>query len=94
MGLSTLPSNFRAVEAQLSNDLYDATGLSTEVKNNRQTIKHAVTRFRITLDCFCSTDITGKLKKATAYQWVATEALAELPLSMTGRKVAKLIETN
>ena len=84
----------RAAEAQLSNDLYDATGLSTEVKNNRQTIKHAVTRFRITLDCFCSTDITGKLKKATAYQWVATEALAELPLSMTGRKVAKLIETN
>ena len=81
----------RAAEAQLSNDLHEATALSTVVANTNRTIKHAVTRFRITLDCFEATEVSGKLKQQTAYKWVTLKELVDLPLSVTGRKVSKLI---
>ena len=81
----------RAAEAQLSNDLHEATALSTVVENTNRTIKHAVTRFRITLDCFEATEVSGKLKQQTAYKWVTLKELVDLPLSVTGRKVSKLI---
>ena len=86
------PVTSRAAERQLSNNLHEATGLKTVVENCERTIKHAVTRFRITLDCFRSTEIKGKLKRKTAYQWVATKELADLPLSVTGRKVTKMVK--
>src|SRR5690606_27962249 len=58
------------------------------------TIKHGVTRFRITLDCYLGTNVAGKLVQGEGalLQWMPTEALAELPLSTTGRKMAKLLQ--
>lgn len=53
------------------------------------TIKHGVTRFRITLECYEASHKGGRAKAPA--KWVATEELSGLPLSVTGRKLAKLI---
>jgi A/G-specific adenine glycosylase len=53
-----------------------------------KTIKHGVTRFRITLDCYEAKFVVGR---ATSSRWVSPEALAELPLSTTGRTLARLL---
>ena len=76
-------------EAQLANDLSAATGLSTKLESSDVQIKHAVTRFKITLDCYESTDVKNRLRKDTAFQWLELDELPELPLSVTGRKIAK-----
>lgn len=79
-------------ELQLANELKEMTGLSAVLLDTKQPIKHAVTRFRITLECFHAEQIKGRLKSATAFQWVEKEQLAQLPLSVTGRKVAKRLK--
>jgi A/G-specific adenine glycosylase len=58
------------------------------------TMKHGVTRYRITLDCYRSQFVKGRLKAATrgAARWVSLSQLADYPLSTTGRKIAKSIE--
>lgn len=78
-------------ETQLANDLSDATGLATRLKSSELQIKHAVTRFKITLDCYESTQVNNHLRKNTSFQWLELNELHELPLSVTGRKIAKRI---
>jgi A/G-specific adenine glycosylase len=54
-------------------------------------LKHGVTRFRITLEVYAAR-LTGKRAAAsTAVRWVDAAELAELPLSVTGRKIAQLL---
>jgi A/G-specific adenine glycosylase len=63
------------------------------------TIRHGVTRFRITLDVFAACVTIGSCNKpesstypAFAQQrWVRPSALGRYPLSTTGRKIAKLV---
>jgi A/G-specific adenine glycosylase len=73
---------------QLADELKKATGLSTRLTDQDITIKHAVTRFRITLNCYSADKIQGRLKSGTTFEWVELTKLAELPLSITGRKIA------
>ena len=57
------------------------------------TIKHAVTRFRITLLVYEATAIDSVDLGQTEceYHFATIAELAELPLSVTGRKIAKLL---
>jgi A/G-specific adenine glycosylase len=57
-----------------------------------KTIKHGVTRYRITLDCFRAEFISGKpaATGGARVRWVSRAELGELPLSTTGRKLARL----
>jgi A/G-specific adenine glycosylase len=56
------------------------------------TIKHGVTRFRITLHCYEATWLNGTID-ANTMQWIAPSDLEHVPLSVTGRKIAqKLLE--
>lgn len=59
------------------------------------TMKHGVTRFRITLTCYAATLTTGRPRRTTGRQvkWVPRRDLAELPLSSTGRKIADSLFT-
>jgi A/G-specific adenine glycosylase len=50
-----------------------------------KTLKHGVTRYRITLDCYAAEYVSGR---AANSKWIPLESLATLPLSTTGRKVA------
>jgi A/G-specific adenine glycosylase len=57
------------------------------------TLKHGVTRFRITLSCYEATsDVRSQAKHATSKtRWVSAGELSTLPLSTTGRKIARLL---
>lgn len=58
-----------------------------------KTLKHGVTRFRITLDCYQAERVGGRLRSTAKapVRWVTPNDLTDLPLSVTGRKLAKLI---
>ncbi len=58
-----------------------------------KTLRHGVTRFRITLDCYEAAYLDGRVRSGTSAQvrWQTRSALQELPLSTTGRKIADLI---
>ena len=92
-GLWDFP-RFQMVEDQhaghLQSELKNLSGLETELEDTEQKIKHAVTRFKITLDCFIATSVKGRLKKAkTPIQWVTMDEIESLPMSVTGRKIAR-----
>jgi A/G-specific adenine glycosylase len=81
-GLEELPTQTKAL-----------TGLVIDDPTHLATIRHGVTRYRITLHCYAA-----KLKGARAAatrtgdsRWLQPAELAELPLSTTGRKIARLI---
>jgi A/G-specific adenine glycosylase len=69
------------------------TGVAIESAEKLTKLKHGVTRFRITLEVF-----EAQAKQARRHarngkgpiRWVSVEELATLPLSVTGRKIARL----
>ncbi|WP_442482787.1 A/G-specific adenine glycosylase [Aeoliella sp. SH292] len=78
---------------EIETKLAELTGITASLGPLLKTIKHGVTRFRITLDCYEATHKGGRLKssKASPAVWVKPSELAEYPLSTTGRKIAKLL---
>jgi A/G-specific adenine glycosylase len=58
-----------------------------------KTLKHGVTRFRITLDCYEAAYAGGRPRSAenTPVRWIKCDELESLPLSATGRKLAELV---
>jgi hypothetical protein len=58
-------------------------------------MRHSVTRFRITLLCFVAEYVSGELSPASGeFRWVAPEQFGDYPLSVTGRKFARLLATS
>lgn len=74
---------------ELRDKVLAQTGVTCDPGTLLTTIKHGVTRFRITLECYEATYTNGRLSGAA--KWVKPADLSELPLSTTGRKLAKLI---
>jgi len=64
------------------------TGVTCEPGPLLKTIKHGVTRYRITLDCYRAEFVAGRARNA---RWIATEDLTDIPLSTTGRKITRLL---
>ncbi len=81
-----------AQQQEILDKILDQAGLSVELPERITTIKHGVTRFRITLDCY-SAQFDGARAKLAAgtWQWARPRDLEQLPLSMTGRKLARLL---
>jgi len=74
----------------LQQKLQDDYGLSTTVASMDQEIRHAVTRFRITLSCYRTLRVRGRLKKnRRECCWASADEIRDLPLSATGRKIAQ-----
>ena len=86
----------------LANHTAQQTGIEFEEAELLTTLKHGVTRFRITLHCYQAqfarlalasmqkkrrADSAAKLEQA----WVKITALEELPLSVTARKIARML---
>jgi len=85
-------------DAHLVDRLFAQTGVSIGRPRLLTTLKHGVTRFRITLDCYMAAARSAKLSAAKRLasggpemQWVEPARLAEFPLSVTGRKLARLV---
>lgn len=58
------------------------------------TLKHTVTRFCITLDCYLAkyVGIAGRKATRPETRWVSPRDLDDLPLNTTGRKLARLLQ--
>ncbi|MBI3838788.1 MAG: A/G-specific adenine glycosylase [Planctomycetia bacterium] len=68
------------------------SGLLVESPSHIATFKHGVTRFRITLDCYLAESADSKRKlTAGTWKWVRPEDLERFPLSVTGRKLGRLL---
>src|SRR5690606_25388763 len=82
-----------ADKAAVRKRLYEMTAIEAGRLHHLTTIKHGVTRYRITLDCYLGEYEQGKIIPAGEglLEWVPRGALGELPLSTTGRKLAKLL---
>jgi A/G-specific adenine glycosylase len=76
----------------------EQTGFAIAVRQPLAEIRHSVTRFRITLHCHLAEWIDGAIDVSECEsRWVAAAHFARYPLSVTGRKLAKIVasrETN
>ena len=72
------------------------TGIQCRPGAVLKTMKHGVTRFRITLECYPAAYLGGRIRCAqdSTVAWVRVGDLDGLPLSTTGRKIARLLRTN
>ena len=57
------------------------------------TINYGVTRFRITLWCYEAAYVQGRIAR-DGLRWVRPSELKNLPLSVTGRRIGKLVENS
>ena len=81
--------------AELQTKLKATLGLEAQIGNVRTTLKHGVTRFRITLDAYDATLRAGRLKVQgfAEARWVRRSELAEFPLNVTARRLTRLVTT-
>ncbi|WP_339681830.1 A/G-specific adenine glycosylase [Gimesia maris] len=90
-----------AVISRLENYLKEEAGIEASMQQLMTEIRHSVTRYKIRLLCFVAQlDPRAAKKKTTQlnsppgnseYQWVSVNELDSYPLSVTGRKFAKLL---
>lgn len=78
---------------ELAKKVAEQTGVQVRGASHLKTLKHGVTRHRITLDCYTAQRSGGRLKSTadSPTRWIDPAGLSELPLSVTGRKIAKLL---
>jgi len=85
-----------ARDREIVHKVHELTGITCEPGPRMKTIKHGVTRYRITLDCYLAQFVSGRARstKQKPVRWVRMSELAKYPLSTTGRKMARLVKTN
>ncbi len=78
------------VQNELTAKVKLQTGITCGAGALVTTIKHGVTRYRITLDCYTAAYIGGRVHPAkfATIRWLPSRKLASLPLSSTGRRIA------
>ena len=83
------PALFR----RLRDKLLAQTGIDAIPETHQKRIKHGVTRFRITLDCYAARFVESTTPPAQVpeMKWLTPKQLADYPLNTTGRKMAQLI---
>ena len=80
------------VRRELVENMQRMTGVTILLGEHRQTLRHGVTRFRITLNCYdakyASHNGGGE---GLTQKWIRPAELEQLPLSSTGRKLVELV---
>ena len=68
--------------------------MAIRTKSHLATLRHGVTRFRITLECYEADYVSGPGDEADrpTMRWLRPEELAHYPLSTTGRKLSRLLQ--
>lgn len=88
------PLDARSSPAVIAAEVEAVVGIGIGETRHFTTIEHGVTRFRITLECHRVQAAPRQRPRSThAWRWVRAAELAELPLSVTARKVANLLAT-
>lgn len=76
----------------LSGRLKEEFGIEAELIDQLKRMKHTVTRYKIQLDLAVMEYASGKFSIAGPARWCKSEELQELPLPVTGRKIAHLLQ--
>ncbi len=81
-----------AVRRELVDEVEKRTGVRVEPGAHLETLKHGVTRFRITLDCYEARYVSGPPGKVdpARMRWLRPAELETYPLNTTGRKLSRL----
>ncbi len=84
------PSELRR---ELVDNVRRLAGITISPGKRIATLTHAVTRFRITLDCYEAQCVSRKQSANSALEtrWLRPDELGDYPLSSTGRKLAKIV---
>ncbi len=85
----------RPMGNELVRGVCELTGLKVRVGPHLMTIKHGVTRFRITLHCFTAELVSPRSDKTaqTETRWIKPGELVQVPLSSSARKLAERLES-
>jgi A/G-specific adenine glycosylase len=72
-----------ALRRELADNIRKRTGLIVDLGGHLKTIKHSVTRFRITLDCYQAEYLSGRDGEPTdsEIKWLPPRALGDYPLA-------------
>ncbi len=86
----------RAMHEEIAAKVRRQTGITCQLGKPIKTLKHGVTRYRIALDCYTAEYVSGRVRSGngSCVRWTAPAELANLPLSTTGRKLARLASGN
>jgi len=87
---------------QIAQGVSRLTGVRVQIGKRLATLEHTVTRFRITLECHearyvgdSAANGNGRsAKPGTDLRWVLPRSLSRYPLSVTGRRIARMIATS
>ncbi len=79
------------VERRLRDEVRQLTGVDVEVQGLLTELRHSVTRYRIRLLCFRAEHCGGRLKRSEELRWLRPREFDDVPLSVTGRKLARLL---
>jgi len=69
----------------------ELAGIDVSAGERLATLKHGVTRFRITLHCYAAATNSPARAISKSARWVKPADLADYPLSTTGRKISRLL---
>jgi A/G-specific adenine glycosylase len=83
-----------ALRRELVASVHRQTGVRIELGRHLKTLKHGVTRFRITLSCYEAQYLSGPDGEtdSTPMRWLRPRELERFPLNTTGRKLSRLLE--
>jgi A/G-specific adenine glycosylase len=83
----------RAASDELAEKVRAQTGITIKSGQLLVILRHGVTRYRITLECYQSRHAAGRLRTSARQpaRWAPLGALDEYPLSATARRLARLL---
>jgi A/G-specific adenine glycosylase len=83
------------IDRELAEGVARLTGVAVRLRGHRTTLRHGVTRFRITLVCYDADYVAGPPddRAASTTRWLRPSDLASYPLSTTGRQLSRLLGT-
>jgi len=79
-------------QQQITQETHDLAYVQIDDLIPLMSIKHGVTKYRITLNCFSAKLIRDQTAKNPTLQWVSLAELDNYPLSTTGRKICKVLD--
>jgi A/G-specific adenine glycosylase len=77
---------------RITAQVWELTGIRIHAPVALATLRHSVTRYRITLNCLHAEYASGRLNRSSPpMRWVRPRYFEQFPLSVTGRKLASQI---
>ena len=79
-------------QQQIAEETHDLACVQINDLSPLMSIKHGVTKYRITLNCYSAKLKRDQTANNPTLQWVSLTELDNYPLSTTGRKISKMLK--